>query len=118
MATTTDSDLTAERISVSDWTLISYVNLTFWGNLARLACARSAIARLCNVTVGNNFQTAFLLGSIRIPITDSMYGGPQVVTAVVAWQLVEAKAGPLPRLAVLPLFFLGTGELLSGATGL
>jgi len=46
--------------------------------------------------------------------------GPAVLalTGAVAWGLVETKAGPIPRLAVLPLLFLGSGELLSGATGL
>ena len=97
MAITTHCDLMAERISTSE------------------RC--KYLMRLLLSSLG---ETGMHSPAYQPPIacSTSMFDCLQVLTAVVAWQLVEAKAGPLPRLAVLPLFFLGTGELLSGATGL
>lgn len=42
----------------------------------------------------------------------------QGVSAAVVWQMVENKTPPLERTAVLPIFFLGAAELVSGITGL
>lgn len=48
-----------------------------------------------------------------------VFGGALlVVTGVFVWYLVDKRAGPLERLEVLPLFFLGASEMASGISGL
>ncbi len=43
---------------------------------------------------------------------------PQVVTGYFVSYLINKHAGPLERLEVLPLFFLGAAEMVSGISGL